>query len=190
MEKAIEDLTLLLIHLTSWRGGGDPESFDLPESWKGYDFHMLDALEEGGYIVSGSRRSSKTVTLTEDGLREARRLEESFLYSAGGKYRRHDAEARMKARRDVEFFCERCQCLVGTPSVYYEPFESYREGKMPREKIVELLRRYHLKHWHTDATKVYRRRVTYNVQRGMELTDAAKEAREFAQRMVPGQDPH
>jgi hypothetical protein len=179
----VEDLTLLLVYVTSWRTDG-PASLGALCSWKGYDFGILDALADKGYIVSGSRRS-KSVALTQDGIREASKIEASLLDACGERYKRRDAEARLKARRDTEFFCEICQHPVTAPYWYYEPFEQFCQGKITRERIVELLRRYHRRHWHTDAEKISRDRFFHDLSKGMDFDEAAKEAREFAQRMVP-----
>jgi hypothetical protein len=184
--RVMEDLTLLLIHLSSWK---ENASADLGAvmSWKGYDFRVLDRLTEKGYI-SGSR-GAKSVILTDEGVREAERLENLFLRAMGGTYKQDEkvSMVRSKARDEVEFFCEICQSAVRAPSGY-EPFERYCEGKMPQERVMELLRRYHVKHWHTNALKTYRDRFAYNVRKGMEFMDAANEARGYARKMVPEQE--
>ncbi len=53
LRRVMDDLTLLLIHLSSWK---ESASADLGavRSWKGYDFGVLDRLTEKGYIY-GSR---------------------------------------------------------------------------------------------------------------------------------------
>jgi hypothetical protein len=66
-EEATSTLTLMLMYLTSWR--------ERPEHalrcWKGYDFDVLDRLEEQG-LISNSHRA-KSAYLSEDG--ETRALE-------------------------------------------------------------------------------------------------------------------
>jgi len=183
IEALVEDLTLLLVYVTSWRTDG-PESLGALCSWKGYDFEVLEALADKGYVVSGSRRS-KSVTLTREGVREASKMEDFLLDACGERYKRRDAEARLKARRETEFFCEICQHPVTAPYWYYEPFEQFCLGKITREKIIDLLRRYQRWHWHTDAEKISRGRFLRNLSMGMGFDDAAKDAKEFAQRMVP-----
>lgn len=74
-EKVIEELTLLLLHLTSW----DERVFKdyvIRRAWKGYPFEALNTLEEKGFI-SQSRRA-KSVTLTEDGIRQAKQIAEKY----------------------------------------------------------------------------------------------------------------
>jgi hypothetical protein len=79
-DQTLEDLTLLLIYLTSWE---EKVYRDLTvhRAWKGYLFEVLDALEEVGYI--NQTRRAKSVTLTETGLEHARELEAKFLGNAG-----------------------------------------------------------------------------------------------------------
>jgi len=76
MNQVLEDLTLLLIYLTSWS-----EKMSLgvraQRAWKGYDFETLDALMEKSYIY-GSKRA-KSVYLTEEGIERARNLERRIL---------------------------------------------------------------------------------------------------------------
>ena len=76
MSQIREDLTLLLIYLTSW---SEKMSFGVhvQRAWKGYDFDTLDALTEKGYIY-GSKRA-KSVYLTEEGVERARNLEKRIL---------------------------------------------------------------------------------------------------------------
>jgi len=67
-DQIIEDLTLLLLHLTSWK---EPVYGDLTvqRAWKGFRFESLDALEEAGYL--NQTRRAKSVTLTESGTARA-----------------------------------------------------------------------------------------------------------------------
>lgn len=72
----VEDLTLLLLYLTSW----EEEVFDdftIHRAWKGFRFEALDALEEAGYI--NQTRRAKSVTLTEAGCKRARALAAKYL---------------------------------------------------------------------------------------------------------------
>jgi hypothetical protein len=74
-EKIISELTLILIALTSWQENILGEN--VTQSWKGYDFHILDELKEKGYI-SGSKKS-KLVILTDEGLKKSKELIEKYL---------------------------------------------------------------------------------------------------------------
>ena len=78
-DQAVEDLTLLLLYLTSWEEKvyGD---LTVHRAWKGYLFEVLDALEEAGYL--NQTRRAKSVTLTETGLEQARALEARYLGNA------------------------------------------------------------------------------------------------------------
>jgi hypothetical protein len=75
MKQQIEELTLLLLYLTSWEEeiGGDT----VQRAWKGFPFEVLDALEENGYL-SQSRRA-KSVYLTRAGLERAEVLAANYL---------------------------------------------------------------------------------------------------------------
>jgi uncharacterized protein DUF6429 len=185
LPRMMEDLTLLLIHLSSWREKGSAD-LGAVMSWKGYDFGVLDRLAQKGYISDSKR--AKSLYLTDRGTKEAERLQDDYLRAMGEAYRQDTvaSSATSKARDEVEFFCEVCRAHVNVPSGY-EPFARYVEGKMSLAHITELLRRYHVRHWHTDAVKMSRDRFAYNLRNGMDFEDAANEAREYARKMVPGE---
>ncbi|KXA94393.1 hypothetical protein AKJ65_04535 [candidate division MSBL1 archaeon SCGC-AAA259E19] len=71
-EKEIENLTLLLIYLTSWDENPKKRYGDRPiiRAWKGYNFAVLDRLQEKGLITF--TRGAKSVYLTENGVKRAR----------------------------------------------------------------------------------------------------------------------
>jgi len=75
MDKAIKELTLLLIYLTAWQE--DPDLTKVQRSWKGYSFEVLDELNEEGYI-DGSKYA-KSVYLTEEGLSKAKELMKKYI---------------------------------------------------------------------------------------------------------------
>ncbi len=79
----IEDLVLLLLHLTSWREKVAPGCF-VNRSWKGYDFGALDSLSEKSYI-QGSRRA-RSVIITDEGVGRAMKLKGRVLeaFASGG----------------------------------------------------------------------------------------------------------
>lgn len=66
----ISKLTLLLLYLTSW-----PEK-EVQRSWKGYDFDVLNQLEEDGLIAQS--KTAKSVYLTEEGIEAAKKLQEGL----------------------------------------------------------------------------------------------------------------
>lgn len=75
MEKEIEELTLLLLYLTSWKEEDIPEA--MRRSWKGYSFDALDQLTDRDYLRGGKK--SKSVYLTEAGIEEAKQLMEKYF---------------------------------------------------------------------------------------------------------------
>lgn len=97
--------------------------------------------------------------------------------------------AKSRARDELEFFCDTCQSSIRAPSGY-PPFEEYCQGRsgISRERLIELLRRYHVRHWHTNIEEVSRKRFVQNVRKGMEFMEAATEAKEYAQKMVKNAD--
>jgi len=70
MGKELEELTLLLLYLTSW------EEEEIHRSWKGYLFEILNKLEKEDIISQG--RGSKSVCLTEKGIELAEKLKEKY----------------------------------------------------------------------------------------------------------------
>ena len=71
---AARELTLALLFLNRFREKIGQNS--VWRSWKGFDFDTLDKLEEAGLISSS--RTAKSVSLTDEGLAEARRLLDKF----------------------------------------------------------------------------------------------------------------
>lgn len=85
MEKNIEELTLLLMYLTSW----EEESLYYDEddnlnkdifknTWKGYSFDAINELTDKGYLFP-SKHKNKSVTLTKEGQKLAKELIEKYL---------------------------------------------------------------------------------------------------------------
>ena len=75
IQDTVAELTLLLISLTSWQEKVLSE--EITQSWKGYDFHILDELKEKGYIFGS--KGSKLVTLTDEGLKKAEEHTKKYL---------------------------------------------------------------------------------------------------------------
>ena len=67
-QEQISKLTLLLLYLTSWK------EKEVQRSWKGYDFDVLNKLEETGLITQS--KTAKSVYFTEKGIEAAKELEE------------------------------------------------------------------------------------------------------------------
>lgn len=71
-QKATKELTMLLMYLTRFNERSRFES-DLDMAWKGYDFDVINELDEEGYIRQGSHRS-KSVAITSEGIKLSREL--------------------------------------------------------------------------------------------------------------------
>ncbi len=63
-------LTLLLLYLNSWEEKGIESPVRL--AWKGYDFEILNKLEEKDYISQS--KTAKSVYLTDQGIEKAKEL--------------------------------------------------------------------------------------------------------------------
>lgn len=75
MEEQIKELTLLLLYLNSWV---EKEPYgEFCRSWKGYDFDILNALENEN-LIGGSTHKAKSTYLTEDGVKKAKELMEKY----------------------------------------------------------------------------------------------------------------
>lgn len=79
MKKEIEELTLLLLYLTSWEEEDIPTT--MRRSWKGYSFQALNELDEKDYIRGGKK--SKSVYLTENGIEQAKQILKKYIGSEG-----------------------------------------------------------------------------------------------------------
>jgi hypothetical protein len=85
MEKNIEELTLLLMYLTSWEEKGYVEDdkgniveTKIKNCWKGYSFDSINELTNKGFLYSSSYKS-KSVSLTKEGEKKAIKLIEKYL---------------------------------------------------------------------------------------------------------------
>ena len=74
-EEAIRELTLMLLYLSRFTKG---ERFNTAKgfyAWKGYDFEILNALDDADYIRQRCRSSrSQSVYITERGMEKAQDL--------------------------------------------------------------------------------------------------------------------
>ncbi|MCL4506928.1 MAG: DUF6429 family protein [Chloroflexi bacterium] len=75
-QELIEELTLLLVYLSSWEEQTGP-SAGARKAWKGYTYMTLNSLEDRGLIHQS--RKARSVTLTEEGIALARELEMRFI---------------------------------------------------------------------------------------------------------------
>jgi len=70
---AMEELTMILIYLSHFTEQDRFANKDDKYAWKGYDFNVLDRLEEKDYIRQGSHRS-KSMYITKEGEAKAKEL--------------------------------------------------------------------------------------------------------------------
>ncbi len=78
-QQALDNLTLLLIYMSSWKEPGYDEDYgkiDVHHAWIGYDFDVLDRLTGKGLI--NSRRGRKSVLITGKGLEKAKRIAKRY----------------------------------------------------------------------------------------------------------------
>ncbi|MDI9470706.1 MAG: DUF6429 family protein [Bacillota bacterium] len=73
----VKELTLLLMYLNHFTFNGKLQTDSGVFAWKGYDFDVLNKLDEEDYIRQGSRRS-KSVYLTEEGVKKAQEIYEKY----------------------------------------------------------------------------------------------------------------
>ena len=71
-EKAMKELTMVLMYLSRFNEDNRFSS-SMHMSWKGYDFRIINELDEDDYIRQGSYRS-KSVAITDEGIKLARTL--------------------------------------------------------------------------------------------------------------------
>ncbi len=68
--QAAKDMTLMLLYLLSWEEGQADMVYH--RAWKGYDFSLLNELEEEG-LIYGSHKA-KSVAIDVSGINKAREL--------------------------------------------------------------------------------------------------------------------
>lgn len=76
-KEAMKELTMTLIYLSRFTEGRDFFGAEDFRAWRGYDFDVLDELDEEDYIRQGSRRS-KSVYITDAGKQWAQELLEKY----------------------------------------------------------------------------------------------------------------
>lgn len=72
-EEAMKELTLMLLYLSRFTRGEKFEEANEFFAWKGYDFDVLNQLNDDEYIIQGSYRS-KSVSITDNGMKRAKEL--------------------------------------------------------------------------------------------------------------------
>ena len=78
-EQAMEELTLLLLYLTSWEEELLRGAPTVRRAWKNMRFEVLDSLAQQGYLETKHR--AKSVCITEEGSKKARELQKKYLGS-------------------------------------------------------------------------------------------------------------
>lgn len=85
MEKSIEELTLLLMYLTSWEEenlyydeDNNMNKDKIKSSWKGYSFEAINELTDKGYLFA-AKHKNKSVSLTKEGEKLAEKLIRKYL---------------------------------------------------------------------------------------------------------------
>ncbi len=85
MNEKVEELTLLLMYLTSWDEeslfydeNGNLDKVVIKNAWKGYSFDAINKLTENGYLFS-SKYKNKSVTLTKKGEKLAESLIRKYI---------------------------------------------------------------------------------------------------------------
>ena len=80
----IEELTMLLLYLTSWNEEGykydekdNLSKQQFKKSWKGYSFEALNVLTDKGMLYP-SKHKTKSITLTQEGEEYATKLLEKY----------------------------------------------------------------------------------------------------------------
>ena len=76
-EVAQHDLTLVLLYLSRFIDNpkiGDFWDEDVYRAWKGYDFGVLDQLEEEDYVFGNHR--NKSICISKEGIEKAKEIME------------------------------------------------------------------------------------------------------------------
>ena len=71
--EAANEFSLMLMYLTRFTEKNPYDDESLFYAWKGYDFDVLNNLDEQGYINQG-RYKNKSLYITEEGIKKAKEL--------------------------------------------------------------------------------------------------------------------
>ena len=76
---AMEELTMMLLYLSHFTEKDRFSNENDLYAWKGYNFDVLNKLDDEDYISQGSHPSrTKSVYITEEGRRRAKQLLEKY----------------------------------------------------------------------------------------------------------------
>ncbi len=85
-KQAMQELTMILLYLSKFTENSRFCESEDYYAWKGYDFNILNGLEEKDYIRQGSHPSrSKSVYITGTGMEEARKLLDKYKIADRGE---------------------------------------------------------------------------------------------------------
>ncbi len=76
-DEILEELTLLMLYLTSFKDKRMFKGEDTLRAWKGYPFEFLNALESKEFIIQSRR--AKSVVITDEGVEKAEKIKEKYL---------------------------------------------------------------------------------------------------------------
>jgi len=74
----VNEAALALLYLWSW------QEYGTPRAWKGFDWDVLAALHEQGWI-SDPQSKAKSITLTEDGVAKAQEAAAKYFGNPAGE---------------------------------------------------------------------------------------------------------
>ena len=76
---AMEELTMMLLYLSHFSERDRISDKNHLYAWKGYNFDVLNKLDDEDYIRQGSHPSrTKSVYITEEGIKRAKELMEKY----------------------------------------------------------------------------------------------------------------
>lgn len=75
----LEELTMIMLYLSSFKETGRFSDSDALLAWKGYDFNVLNKLDDKDYIRQGAHPSrTKSVHITDEGIKKAEELMKKY----------------------------------------------------------------------------------------------------------------
>lgn len=80
-EQAKKEFTMMLLYLSRFKDRDIPslDGREIFNAWKGYDFDVLNELDDEDYIRQGEHPSrSKSIYITETGIEKAKELLEKY----------------------------------------------------------------------------------------------------------------
>ena len=78
MKESIEELTLLLMYLTSWEDAPNCLDDNYKQCWQRYSFDVINELANKGYLFP-SKYKNRSVTLTKEVEKFAKKKKKKYL---------------------------------------------------------------------------------------------------------------